>query len=318
MISGYGLKNKEFPKRKVVKEQRYPKKSWSKFTSPMIEVINKYHFTPPTFKRGYRSGRNIIKGAEWILIDVDEAGSNVEEKLIEFKLEFIKSPSASASKKVTHKWHYFVKTLPLSKDADIARGQIRDFYDALKLENIDTTSIDPARYFAPCGAGAIFGTPEHKKRVKWCNKRIVHTKGIAWVPKDEADIDPVYTGTGTPVNIKSLDIVDSPEMDSTGDYEVLVMKETEKPKGGLTQHLSPNNKVWTKYGWTTLSSIASKLGEGETVSNLFGCPVHNMKHKNPKTIGYGYATRKGDTVFFNCGGDSCEYNTYYIRSKNGD
>ncbi len=320
MLSKYGLDKATYSERKVVKESVNSKR-WGNAPKE-INLINQYHFTPVRLRSGYRAGHNIIRGARWILIDVDEKGDNVEEKLREYKLHFIKAPSGSATDEITHKWHYFVKTKKLSRNVAIARSQLQEFYTALGLVNVDTSSIDPARYFAPCGCAEVYGTDEWKTRLKWCNENTVIVEGNKWIPADEDDITPIYSGSGTPVYLTNLDTVNAPEFDESGDY-VMKMTKPKKSGGGysfdedaMTYRLDPKNKIYTTEGWSTLGAIGAALSDGETVSNLFGCPVHNMDHsKDPKTIGYGYATRKGDAVFFSCGGNECKKKCYYIYYK---
>ncbi len=306
MLSNYGLDKETYSDRKVVKESKTTPR-WNKVTKE-IGLINKYHYTPVGLRKGYRTGNNIIRSAKWILIDVDEPGDNVETKLREYKLHFIKAPSGSATDEVTHKWHYFVKTKRLSENVAIARAQLQDFYTALGLVNVDTSAIDPARYFAPCGCAEIFGTDEWRTRVQWCNDNTVVVKGNKWVPVDEEDLDPIYSGNGNPINIKNLDTADAPEMDKHGDYKIIGIT---NPETGSFR-IDPDNKIYTKDGWTTHGEISARMSEGDVVSNLFGCPVHNMEHADPKKIGYGYAQKGEYITYFNCGGKSCRGKSYYL------
>ncbi len=317
MISNYGLKAKEFADRKVVKEstknRRWFTVKQAKLKGEEISFINKYHFTPTVLREGYRAAHMIAKAQKWILIDVDEEGSNVEAKLNENGLEYIKAPSASASDTVTHKWHYFVKTKRLSKLPSIAKGQIKHFYETLELENTDNTAVDPARYFAPCGAGEVFGTKKWKKRIKWCDKRTEWIEGKKWKPQNPKKVKPIFGSTGIGVNINVSDLmeVESPKV---GETIKVVKMNTEKNSYRLDRttqiFLGGENK------WTTLQAIAEQLDDGESISNLFGCPVRSEDHTyDHKTVGYGYATRKGKITYFNCGGSSCQGFSYYIVDK---
>lgn len=308
MISSTNLKRRETKMRKIDDKPHL----WKRTSDMSLkEVVNRYHFSPAVFT--YRRGDKIVRGADWILIDVDEPGSNVEEKLLDFKLRHVISPSASASDTVTHKKHIFVKTLRLSKDPAIARAQITDFYNVLGLENVDLSAVDPVRYFAPGGAAEVYGSDAWKQRVAWCDARTVVNSGTAWTPLDEDSVVPIYSGSGKQVRIKTHDLGNTAYDDD--DWEPELLGRDNKNTGGITYFLENDTPISTGNDtWTVAGTIAAQLNDGETVSNVIGCPGYNREHTDPSTVGYGYVTRQKDWVFFSCGGDSCKGDSYCLKS----
>ena len=295
---------------------------WQAKTATGLEMLNTYHYSSPIFT--YRAGTSITKGGRYILIDVDEEGSNVEEKLREYKLGFIKVPSRSATDDVTYKWHYFIKTdKRLSKKPDIARGQIADFYAALGLEGSDTTAIDPVRYFAPCGCKEIIGTEAHTERLKWCNDNSTIVEGNVWVVADEDEVTPIYGTTSAGARLSGVRRSDVPVIDADieDDWEpalVTTYKANGKPSYKLTYH-TPISIGEGKFAYA--GALADMIEAGEVLSNVIGCPGRNHAHdKQPDTVGYGYITKKANksgstTTFFNCGGNSCNGITYSLFQK---
>ncbi len=338
MISNFNLDSPISDERKIVLEtkmggrwltveQLSTKIPYFKHAKKEIELINYLHFTPATFNRGYRSRNNYLGKQEWILIDCDDPNEHLEVQKIleEHNLTFHKVPSKSCTDDVNYKWHFFVKTKPLASTPQFVAAQINHFYDALGLKAYaDTKAIDASRYFAPCGAAEVALSPEWKKRIKWCNDNSFYHKGKKWIPAEVKTLTPIHmSNTGSPAYI-DIDAEDAPEdLTADGDYSMKFSKSKQSggqysfDKDAKTYRLDPKNKILTTDGWSTLGAIASKMKDGEMVSNMFGCPVNNPDHKKhgEDAFGYGYAERKGDSVFFSCGGNHCKKMSYYIYYK---
>ncbi len=245
------------------------------------------------------------------MIDVDEPINNVEEKLREYGLHFYKVPSGSNDgDEIDYKWHFFVKlAYPLHKTPSVAKGQLRKFYEELELDGYDGTAVDTARYFAPGGCSEVINTPQWDERVKWCDDNSIEVEGNAYVPSDEVDIAPIYSGSGKQVNVTPGTI----DFKGSNDWEPTLQCKR-KADGGLSWRLDQDTPITIGNGqWSTAGEIASKLNDGETVSNVIGCPGFNHQHSNPPdTVGYGYVQKKDGITFFNCGGSACSGDTYYL------